>query len=67
VILAAERYSEEVAEGLHREAGYLQTHQRRMQYRQVREDGYLWGSGMVECGASRSRRGAVALGCAGTE
>jgi hypothetical protein len=53
VALAAARTSEGVAEELRREASYLQTHQRRMQYQQFREDGYLLGSGMVECGGKQ--------------
>ena len=53
VALAATRTSEGVAEELRREAGYLQTHQRRMQYQQFREDGYLLGSGMVESGGKQ--------------
>lgn len=53
VVLAAADYSGEVGTELQREAGYLQTHQRRMQYQQVREDGYLLGSGMVECGGKQ--------------
>lgn len=53
VILAADSYAEEIANKLHCEAAYLQTHQRRMQYQQFREDGYLLGSGMVECGGKQ--------------
>lgn len=44
-----------VAEGLHREAGYFQDHQRRMQYQELREDGFPIGSGMVESGCKRFR------------
>jgi hypothetical protein len=53
VTLAAEHYPEGVAAELRQEAAYLQTHQRRMQYQQLREDGYLLGSGMVECGGKQ--------------
>jgi hypothetical protein len=53
VLLAAEHYPEGAAQELRREADYLQTHQRRMQYQQVRENGYLLGSGMVECGGKQ--------------
>jgi hypothetical protein len=53
VALAAAHTSEGVAEELRREASYLQTHQRRMQYQQFREDGYLLGSGMVESGGKQ--------------
>jgi len=53
VAQAAAKYAEGVAKELRQEAGYLQTHQRRMQYQQVREDGYLLGSGMVECGGKQ--------------
>jgi hypothetical protein len=53
ILLAAAEQSAEVAEELHKEANYLRKHQRRMQYQQVREDGYLLGSGMVECGCKQ--------------
>jgi hypothetical protein len=44
---AAER-SPEVAAGLLKEADYLETHKRRMQYQELRENDYVIGSGMVE-------------------
>jgi hypothetical protein len=40
---------------LHREAGYFDENQRRMQYMELREDGYPIGSGMVESGCKRFR------------
>ena len=49
----AVNYSEEVAEKLHKQAAYLDTHKRRMQYLELREDGYLIGSGMVESGCKQ--------------
>lgn len=53
VELAAAHASEAVAKELRVEAGYLHTHQWRMQYQQFREDGYLIGSGMVESGGKQ--------------
>jgi hypothetical protein len=50
---AATDYPEEVADGLRREAGYLEKHKRRMQYMELREDGYVIGSGMVESGGKQ--------------
>lgn len=50
---AAEGYPQEVAEGLRREAGYLDKHKRRMQYLELREEGYVIGSGMVESGGKQ--------------
>jgi len=41
------------AEGLQTEAGYFLTNQRRMQYMQMREDGWPIGSGMVESGCKQ--------------
>jgi hypothetical protein len=36
-----------------KEAAYLETHKRRMQYLELREEGYVIGSGMVESGAKQ--------------
>jgi len=44
-----------VAEKLHTEAGYFQNNQRRMQYLELREDGFPIGSGMVESGCKQIR------------
>ena len=44
---------DEVADKLRNQAAYLDTHKRRMQYLELREDGYLIGSGMVESGGKR--------------
>jgi hypothetical protein len=44
------------AEALRREAGYFQTNQRRMQYMELREDGFPIGSGMVESGCKQFRQ-----------
>lgn len=46
-------YPEETAAVLHQEAAYLETHQRRMQYLEMREEGYVIGSGMVESGGKQ--------------
>jgi dihydroneopterin aldolase len=50
---AALDYPEEVATKLHKEAAYLDTHKRRMQYLELREEGYVIGSGMVESGGKQ--------------
>jgi len=50
---AAAGYPKEVADGLRREAGYLDKHKRRMQYLEMREEGYVIGSGMVESGGKQ--------------
>lgn len=50
---AATDYPAEVADELQREAGYLDTHKRRMQYMEMREDGFVIGSGMVESGGKQ--------------
>lgn len=44
-----------VAEKLQTEAGYFQNNQRRMQYLELREDGFPIGSGMVESGCKQIR------------
>jgi hypothetical protein len=46
-------YPEEVADELQNQAAYLDTHKRRMQYLELREDGYVIGSGMVESGCKQ--------------
>jgi len=43
------------ADDLRREAGYFRDNQRRMQYMELREDGYPIGSGMVETGCKQFR------------
>jgi len=50
---AAAGYPEEVASKLQKEAAYLDTHKRRMQYLELREEGYVIGSGMVESGGKQ--------------
>jgi hypothetical protein len=44
------------AELLRREAGYFADNQRRMQYMELREDGFPIGSGMVESGGKQFRQ-----------
>ena len=44
------------ADGLRREAGYFAENQRRMQYMELREDGFPIGSGMVESGCKQFRQ-----------
>jgi hypothetical protein len=46
-------YPEQVAAELRKEAGYLDKHKRRMQYLEMREEGYVIGSGMVESGGKQ--------------
>jgi hypothetical protein len=43
----------QAAESLAREAAYFRTHQRRMNYLELRENGWLIGSGVVESGAKQ--------------
>jgi hypothetical protein len=43
------------AEGLRREAGYFRNNERRMNYLEVREEGWPIGSGMVESGGKQFR------------
>jgi hypothetical protein len=50
---AASGYPEGVGEEIRREAGYLDKHKRRMQYLEMREEGYVIGSGMVESGGKQ--------------
>ena len=45
----------DLAEKLQTEAGYFTTNQRRMQYLELREDGFPIGSGMVESGCKQFR------------
>jgi hypothetical protein len=52
---AAARTKPAVAAELRREAGYFLDNQRRMQYQELREDGFPIGSGMVESGCKRFR------------
>ena len=52
---AASAQSSAGSESLRREAGYFDENQRRMQYMELREDGYPIGSGMVESGCKRFR------------
>lgn len=49
----ADDYPEDVACELRKQAGYLDKHKRRMQYLEMREDGYLIGSGTVESGGKQ--------------
>lgn len=53
LLRAAVDYPDEVATKLRKEAAYLDTHKRRMQYLELREDGYVIGSGMVESGGKQ--------------
>jgi hypothetical protein len=41
------------AKSLHTEAGYFETNKRRMQYLELREEGYPIGSGMIESGVKQ--------------
>ena len=50
---AASSRPEAIAADLNKEAAYLQTHKRRMQYLELREEGYVIGSGMVESGGKQ--------------
>jgi hypothetical protein len=50
--LAAE-HPEEVTDKLGKEASYFEKHHRRMQYLELREAGYVIGSGMVESGCKQ--------------
>jgi hypothetical protein len=53
VLKLAADYPQQVADKLHKEAAYLDTHKRRMQYLELREEGYVIGSGMVESGGKQ--------------
>ena len=50
---AAPDYPVVAAQELETEAAYLSEHHRRMQYLELREDGFLIGSGMVESGGKQ--------------
>lgn len=54
-----------VAEALRTEANYFDEHQRRMQYPELREDGFLIGSGMVESACKPFRTRFNGPACAG--
>lgn len=49
----ATAYPQQAAKMLRKEAAYLDTHKRRMQYMELREDGFVIGSGMVESGGKQ--------------
>lgn len=50
---AAQDLPAAAAEELHKQAGYFRNHCRRMNYQELREAGWLIGSGMVESGAKQ--------------
>jgi hypothetical protein len=50
---SAADYAQETAKALCKEAAYLDKHKRRMQYLELREDGFVIGSGMVESGGKQ--------------
>lgn len=50
---AARQPTHQGSQGLAREAAYFRTHQRRMNYLELRANGWLIGSGMVESGAKQ--------------
>ena len=50
---AVARHQPSIAEALRKEAGYFRNNQRRMQYQEMREDGWTIGSGMVESAAKQ--------------
>jgi hypothetical protein len=50
---AEARHQPAIAEALKKEAGYFRNNQRRMQYQEMREDGWAIGSGMVESAAKQ--------------
>jgi len=54
-LLQATQDHPQVADDLRREAGYFQDNCRRMQYMEVREEGFAIGSGMVESGCKQFR------------
>ena len=53
LLKVTEDYPEAIADQLRKEAAYLDTHKRRMQYLELREEGYVIGSGMVESGGKQ--------------
>jgi hypothetical protein len=52
-LAAAAEDDSSMAEGLKREAGYFVNNQRRMNYLELREEGWVIGSGMVESGVKQ--------------
>jgi hypothetical protein len=52
-LTAAARTRPVIADTLKKEAGYFLKNQRRMNYQEMREDGWVIGSGMVESGAKQ--------------
>ena len=50
---AAARHQPAIAEALKKEAAYFRKNKRRMQYQEMREDGWAIGSGMVESAAKQ--------------
>lgn len=50
---AEARHQPSIGEALKKEAGYFRKNQRRMQYQEMREDGWAIGSGMVESAAKQ--------------
>ena len=54
-LLKLARTHPDCAEALRREAGYFQDNHRRMQYLELREEGFLIGSGMVESACKQFR------------
>ena len=52
-LAAAAREQPDVAKELNTEAGYFRKNQRRMNYQELREDGWAIGSGMVESAAKQ--------------
>jgi len=55
LLKAAQKHTT-AADGLRREAGYFRDNSHRMQYQELREDGFPIGSGMVESGCKRFRK-----------
>lgn len=52
-LMRAAEEQPEIAEGLKAEAGYFANNQRRMNYLELREEGWVIGSGMVESGVKQ--------------
>ena len=61
-LLQAAKKRPTIADGLRREAGYFSHNHARMQYQELREDGFPIGSGMVESGCKRFRARFVGAG-----
>jgi hypothetical protein len=53
LLVLADKKPREAAEALRREAGYFASNHRRMQYLDMRSEGYVIGSGMVESGGKQ--------------